>query len=83
MAERLLEKDTISLPDIVEILGPRPFPLKASLLEYLEELKERDAEDILEAAKKADEESKETSEDDAAEVDEKVDEKKEDKKEEK
>jgi len=55
LAERLLEKETIALPDIVEILGPRPFPLKASLLEYLEELKERITEDE-EAAKKAKEE---------------------------
>ena len=39
LAERLLEKETISLPDIVEVLGPRPFPLKQQLLEYLEELK--------------------------------------------
>jgi AFG3 family protein len=45
LAERLLEKETIALPDIVEILGPRPFPLKASLLEYLEELKDRIVED--------------------------------------
>jgi len=55
LAERLLEKETISLPDIVEILGPRPFPLKATLLEYLEELKERINEDEKEAAKKAEE----------------------------
>lgn len=55
LAERLLEKETISLPDIVEILGPRPFPLKTSLLEYLEELKERIVEDEQEAAKKAEE----------------------------
>lgn len=26
LAERLLEKETIALPDIVEVLGPRPFP---------------------------------------------------------
>lgn len=45
LAVRLLEKETIALPDIVEILGPRPFPLKASILEYLEELKERNKED--------------------------------------
>jgi len=45
LAERLLEKETIALPDIVEILGPRPFPLKSSLLDYLEELKDRIAED--------------------------------------
>jgi len=28
LAERLLVKETISLPDIVEILGPRPYPHK-------------------------------------------------------
>ena len=28
LAVKLLEKETLSLPDIVDILGPRPFPLK-------------------------------------------------------
>lgn len=28
LAEVLLEKETISLPDIVDTLGPRPFPAK-------------------------------------------------------
>lgn len=41
MAERLLEKETLSLPDIVEVLGPRPFDMKDSLKEYLTELRER------------------------------------------
>jgi hypothetical protein len=45
LAERLLEKETIGLPDIVEILGPRPFAHKQNLLDYLEELKERAQED--------------------------------------
>jgi hypothetical protein len=45
LAVRLLEKETLALPDIVEILGPRPFPMKANILEYLEELKERVKED--------------------------------------
>lgn len=45
MAERLLEKETLSLPDIVEVLGPRPFDMKDSLKEYLTELKERAAMD--------------------------------------
>lgn len=35
LAERLLEKETLSLPDIVDILGQRPFPVKESVLEYL------------------------------------------------
>lgn len=39
LAKRLLEKETLALPDIVEILGPRPYPMKQSLLEYMEELK--------------------------------------------
>ena len=37
----MLEKETLALPDIVDILGPRPYPLKQSLLEYMEELKQR------------------------------------------
>ena len=45
MGDALLKKETLALPDIVEILGQRPYPLKASLLEYLEELKERRVEE--------------------------------------
>lgn len=45
LAERLLEKETIALPDIVEVLGPRPYPQKKELLDYLEELKERKKEE--------------------------------------
>lgn len=41
LAEKLLEKETISLPDIVDILGPRPWPVKESVLEYLQELRDR------------------------------------------
>jgi len=67
LAERLLEKETISLPDIVEILGPRPFPLKTSLLEYLEELKERINEDEKEAADKKAQEEKEAQDDEVSE----------------
>ena len=68
MAERLLEKETISLPDIVEILGPRPYPLKTSLLEYLEELKERINEDEKEAAaEKAEEEKAESDSEESSE----------------
>jgi hypothetical protein len=42
LAQRLLEKETLSLPDIVDILGQRPYPLKDNVLEYLQELRERD-----------------------------------------
>lgn len=41
MAEELLAKESINLPDIVRILGDRPFPLKESIRQYLEELKTR------------------------------------------
>ena len=45
LAERLLEKETLSLPEIVEIMGPRPFPLKETLKDYLQELTERQKEE--------------------------------------
>ena len=35
----LLKKETLSLPDIVDILGPRPYPLKETVAEYLKELR--------------------------------------------
>lgn len=39
LAERLLEKETVSLPDIIDCLGERPYPLKDNIKEYLEEIK--------------------------------------------
>ena len=63
LAERLLEKETIALPDIVEVLGPRPYPQKKELLDYLEELKERKKEDEEAEEKKVrDEEAEEKKE---------------------
>lgn len=41
LAEALLKKETLTLPDILEIMGPRPYPLKETIAKYLEELKER------------------------------------------
>ena len=41
----MLTKETLALPDIVDVLGQRPYPLKDSLLEYLEELRERKVEE--------------------------------------
>lgn len=35
LAEKLLASETLSLPEIVEVLGPRPFPMKESLKDYL------------------------------------------------
>ena len=45
LGETLLEKETLALPDIVECLGQRPYPLKETLLEYLHELRERKTEE--------------------------------------
>jgi len=54
LAEELLAKETLSLPEIVEILGPRPFPLKDTVKEYLLELQERnEAEEKEKEAKEA------------------------------
>ena len=41
LAEKLLENETLSLPDIVEVMGARPFPMKENVIEYMKELKER------------------------------------------
>lgn len=40
-----MQRETLALPDIVEVLGQRPYPLKSSILEYLQELKERKVEE--------------------------------------
>jgi len=45
MGEALLTKETLTLPEIVDLLGPRPYPLKESLVEYLQELRERKVEE--------------------------------------
>jgi len=35
----------VALPDILRILGERPFPMKESIKEYLSELREREAKE--------------------------------------
>jgi hypothetical protein len=45
LAEELLAKETIGLPDIVRILGDRPYPLKESVKEYLIEMQDRQAKE--------------------------------------
>jgi hypothetical protein len=45
LAECLLEKESINLPEIMAILGERPYPLKDSVKEYLEELEKRKADE--------------------------------------
>ena len=59
LAEELLEKETLTLPDLLRILGERPYPLKETVREYLEEMKERiekDREEDAASAAKAGEE---------------------------
>ena len=42
LAEVLLEKESINLPQIIKVLGERPFPMKESLKDYLQEITKRD-----------------------------------------
>lgn len=42
LAERLLEKESINLPEIIEVVGDRPFPMKESIRNYLNEIKQRE-----------------------------------------
>jgi hypothetical protein len=41
LAEELLAKESIGLPDIIRILGDRPYPMKDTVKEYLQEMMER------------------------------------------
>ena len=46
LAEELLAKESIGLPDIIRILGDRPYPMKETVREYLQEMLDRkDKED--------------------------------------
>lgn len=58
----------MALPDIVEVLGQRPYPLKASLLEYLEELKDRRVEEDT-LAKEAEKKQEEAEDNEGGHVD--------------
>jgi len=53
LAEALLEKETLNLPQIMKVLGDRPFPLKESVKKYLMELTERIEEEEEKKAKEA------------------------------
>lgn len=41
LAEELLEHESINLPQIMKVLGDRPYPLKETIKDYLEELNKR------------------------------------------
>ena len=52
----MLEKESINLPEIMEVLGDRPYPLKESIKEYLKELEKRKQEEEEHAYKDEDNE---------------------------
>ncbi len=79
LAEELLAKESIGLPDIIRILGDRPYPMKETVKEYLQEMLDRkEKEDKAEedsAAEQSD--KKEEKEEKPAETNTKDNEKKE------
>jgi len=85
LGDALLEKETVNLPDIIEVLGTRPFGMNEVMEEYLAELKSREQKDKEEAALKKEQEEKEEKEeiDAAVEDKEEIIENKDEKKEEK
>jgi len=42
LAEELLVHESMNLPKIIKVLGERPFPMKESMKEYLQELENRE-----------------------------------------
>ncbi len=64
LGDRLLEKETLNLPDIMEILGKRPFGMNETMTKYLEELQEREKQA---ESMKADESDAESDQEEEAE----------------
>ena len=79
LGDALLEKETVNLPDIIEVLGTRPFGMNEVMEEYLSELKARDLKDKEDALKKEDEEEVDAAVEDKEAIIENKDEKKEEK----
>ena len=44
LSDRLLEKETLDLTEIIKILGPRPFAPKSSFKAFLEEITKAEEE---------------------------------------
>ena len=61
LGDVLLEKETIGLPDIIKVLGERPYGMSETMKDYLQELQQREAD---EAAKKEEEEEQDKDSDD-------------------
>lgn len=55
LGDSLLEKETINLPQIIDILGERPYGMNETAEKYLMEMRQRDGDEQAEAAKKANE----------------------------
>jgi AFG3 family protein len=55
LGDSLLEKETINLPQIIDILGERPYGMNETAEKYLMEMRKRDGDEQAEAAKKANE----------------------------
>ena len=50
LGDRLLERETLNLPSIIEVLGRRPYGMNETMTEYLEELTQRQEKEEAEAA---------------------------------
>ena len=70
----LLEKETVNLPQIIEVLGERPFEMKESIKEYLSEIKQREQEQKEVEAAEAATEAEEKLDEEIASSQEKMDE---------
>ena len=72
LAEELLAKESIGLPDIIKILGDRPYPMKETVKEYLQEMMERkEKEDSTATASSTEEKKDEQASSEAEKKDEK------------
>ena len=70
----MLEKETVNLPQIIEVLGERPFEMKESIKEYLSEIKQSEQEQKEVEAAEAATEAEEKLEEEIASSQEKMDE---------
>jgi AFG3 family protein len=74
MGEKLLEKETIDLVDVIECLGERPFPMEDFMKEYLDQVtdrKKQEEEKKLAEQKKKEEEARKSEEKKVSEGEEK------------
>jgi hypothetical protein len=51
-----MEKETVNLPDIIDVLGKRPYGMNEYMTEYLEELQQRKEKDEKLAMEEAEQE---------------------------